>query len=210
MRYTLTKYLLSLLSCTITMVANAQYVDLGLTSKTLWATCNLGATAPEEFGDFYAWGETTTKTTFYWANYTHCDGDETSVHNIGSSIVGTGYDAAKAVLGEEWCMPTTDQMTELINECSFKKQTVNGVVCMKVTGPNGNSIILPLTGYKYNTSHDYKAQYGFYWTGNDDVLDNSDYKATVNALTPEKVSAFVNDVILKAGNNVEVIMMPEE
>ena len=101
-----------------------EYVDLGLPSGTMWATCNVGAMKPEEFGDYYAWGETTEKNTYSWSTY--LDGKMKSEYDCGTNkdalngvtdIAGTQYDAAKANWGGTWHMPTKGQQDELRNEC---------------------------------------------------------------------------------------------
>ena len=77
------------------MAATHEYVDLGLTSKTLWAKTNLGASTQEAYGNYYAWGETTTKSTYSWSNYKYCSGTSATVQDIGKTIYGTSYDAAR-------------------------------------------------------------------------------------------------------------------
>jgi hypothetical protein len=98
-------------------------------------------------GERYAWGETKTKSDFTWANYIYANGTSSSVVNIGSNIAGTDYDAAKAQLGSNWRMPSKSECQELVSKCTFKTVTIEGSRCLEVTGPNGNSIILPLAGY---------------------------------------------------------------
>ncbi len=118
-----------------------EIVDLGL--SVYWASCNVGATKPEEYGNYYAWGETSTKNSYSQGNYTYYDSDKATYIDIGSDISGTEYDAARVNLGGEWRMPTKDEMTELIKNCSWEWTQINSVNGYKVTGPNGNSIFLP-------------------------------------------------------------------
>ena len=185
------------------------YVDLGLTSKTLWATCNVGAETPEGYGDFFAWGETTTKKTFTWENYTHCGGTEKTPYDIGSSIVGTSYDVAMAVMGDDWCMPTLEQFNELVKECTFELQTLNDVVGYKVIGPNGNSIFLPLAGYKYNSSYDYDTTRGYYWSGTSDIVNNENFRASVLCVVSSPKEASTSTLRRRTGLPVRAVKKTE-
>ena len=133
-----------------------EYVDLGLSVK--WATCNVGANSPEEFGQYFAWGETTTK-----AEYT-ADNSTTYGKTMNDISGNAQYDAATANWGGNWRMPTSDELYELIDNCTWKWTTQNGVNVYKVTGPNGNSIFLPAAGYRYGASLDNAGNYGDYWS----------------------------------------------
>ncbi len=126
----------------ITPVENIGYVDLGLPSGVLWATCNLGASSPEEVGGYYAWGETSPKTFFSQGNYTY-KSNPISLNDIS----GTEYDAATFALGGTWRMPTREELMELANNCTREETTLNGKACMKFTGPNGNYFYLPKGGF---------------------------------------------------------------
>ena len=130
-------------------------VDLGL--SVYWASCNLGASKPEEGGHYYAWGETWTKDEYTQENYQYYNSNTLSYIDIGSEISGTGFDAARVNLGGEWRMPTRDEMDELINNCTWKWTQINGVNGYQVTGKNENSIFLP---YR---SNDYYSN--IYWSG---------------------------------------------
>lgn len=122
-------------------------IDLGLPSGTKWACCNVGATTPEAFGGYYAWGETEEKSTYRWSNYIHCDGDHLTCHDLGSDIAGTEYDVAHVKWGGSWVMPSHDQQKELCDYCTYEQATVNGVNGGKFTSKaNGNSIFLPEAG----------------------------------------------------------------
>lgn len=164
------KQLLFLASVAFALVANAQnYVDLGLPSGTVWATTNLGASTPEECGGYYAWGETQTKsvyniTTYKWVEegttdlmmgwmhinkYTIADGQTSCDWYDGNTFIGDGEavlapedDAAAAIWGGKWHMPTYVQMKELVDLCTWT--ITDGLAT--VTGPNGKSIILPVAG----------------------------------------------------------------
>lgn len=148
--------------------SNELVVDLGLSVK--WATCNLGADSPEEIGNYYAWGETTTKdeyteTSYFDSNYSifKLSGDNT--------IGGTNRDAAYLKLGKDWRMPTAKEINELVNSCSWTKETVNGVHGMRGTASNGNSIFLPVTGMFAGNSIQSTSQ-GCYW-GSELYTDNA-------------------------------------
>lgn len=116
-----------------------QKVDLGLSVK--WAGWNVGASSPEEYGNYYAWGETTTKTSFTEEN---CSTDGKS---IGSIEGNSTYDVARVQWGGSWRLPTKEEFEELIERCTWTWITYNGVNGYKVTGPNGNSIFLPAAGW---------------------------------------------------------------
>ena len=123
-----------------------QAVDLGLSVK--WASCNLGATKPEEYGDYYAWGETETKTEYTEENYKYWKNRETGEFaDIGHEISGTQYDVVNVKWGNGWRMPTMLELFELQDKCKWEWTTLNGVDGFKVTGSNGNSIFMSATGY---------------------------------------------------------------
>ena len=121
-----------------------EYVDLGLSVK--WATCNVGATTPEGYGDYFAWGETSTKTEYTEYN------SKTYRKSMGDIKGNSNYDAARANWGGNWRMPTKAEMQELIDKCTWEWMTQNGVKGCKVTGPNGNSIFLPAAGSRNGSS----------------------------------------------------------
>ena len=123
----------------------SEAVDLGL--SVYWASCNLGAEKPEEYGEYYAWGETKPKSSYTQENYAYYNASTTQYINIGSDISGTEYDAATVNLGSDWRMPTEVQMQELIDNCKWEWTQINAVNGYKVIGPNGNSIFLPAAGY---------------------------------------------------------------
>lgn len=139
-----------------------EYVDLGLPSGTLWATCNVGAMKPEDVGGYYAWGETQQKETYDYSTYVHCDGTSSNVYDIGSDISGTEYDVARKKWGDEWAMPNKKQIDELYKNCTVEETTLNGTNGILFTGTNGSSIFLPACGsrsgsmtYSYGSSCDY-------------------------------------------------------
>ena len=154
----------------------AEAIDLGLPSGTLWASYNIGATKPEEYGDYYSWGETETKDSYTWDNYIHCDGTKETCHNIGADIAGTDYDVAHKLWGDRWTMPTKAQINELTKQCTKEWTTLNGVKGCKITGPNGNSIFLPAAGFAVYDYLPYKPDvYGMYMSSTmceDDIAEN--------------------------------------
>lgn len=127
-------------------VNGTECADLGLSVK--WATCNVGAERPEEYGGYYAWGETETKNTYSWKTYKYCSGSSSSCESIGESINGTQYDVATVNLGSSWVMPTKTEMNELRTKCDWVWTAVNGIYGYKVFGGNGNYIFLPAAGFK--------------------------------------------------------------
>lgn len=128
------------------IVDGHEYVDLGLSVK--WATCNVGASNPEDYGNYYAWGETNTKSTYTWDNYKYNDGDIFNLRYIGDDIKNTSYDVAHANWGTNWRLPTEAEAGELVSKCTFKEHSQNGIDGFLVTGPNGASIFFPKSGVK--------------------------------------------------------------
>ena len=122
-------------------------IDLGLPSGTKWACCNVGANKPEDYGGYYAWGETETKSTYIPKTCIHYDGTKETYRNLGSDIAGTQYDVAHVKWGGSWVMPSKEQMKELLENCTYKWTINNGVKGGIFTGKNGCSIFLPATGY---------------------------------------------------------------
>ena len=139
-----------------------QAIDLGLPSGTKWASCNVGANKPEEYGDYYAWGETTTKKEYTDDNYLYYKNGK--YLNIGADISGTQYDVARAKWGGKWRIPTKDEVEELVDNCKYEWTTLNGVKGGKFTGPNGNSIFLPAAGYRWRSDLGHAGEYGSYWS----------------------------------------------
>ncbi len=124
-------------------------IDLGLPSGTKWSCCNVGASRPEGYGGLYAWGETKSKEVFTWKTYQY-GSSSVNVVNIGSDISGTRYDAATAIWGAQWRMPTEEQIKELQNNCSKEWISLNGIEGAKLTGPNNNNIFIPAAGFRQN------------------------------------------------------------
>lgn len=135
-------------------------IDLGLTVK--WAKCNVGATVPEEFGNYYAFGETEPKSIYSLNTYKHYkDG---KYLNIGTNISGTKYDVAHVKWGGGWRIPTIEEVKELLNKCNWNWTTYNGVNGVIITGSNGNSIFLPAAGQYTGPTLNSVGIVGEYWT----------------------------------------------
>ena len=147
-------------------------IDLGLPSGTKWASCNVGATKPYEYGGYYAWGETEEKERYDWDTYIHCDGASNTCHDLGSDISGTEYDVAHVKWGGYWRMPTKKEQDELIDNCTSVWTTLNGVKGYKFTGPNGNSIFLPAGGRRSESSTLTPGVSGHFWSGTLFTTDN--------------------------------------
>lgn len=151
-----------------------EYVDLGLTSGTLWATTNVGARNPEDYGDYFAWGETAPKENYTWYTYKWCDNgnDHAMTKYCTDSYYGTvdgktgldpDDDAAQVNCGPAWRMPTPEQQKELLFECVWTWTSLNGVEGSFITGPNGNSIFLPAAGYRSDDSLYNAGSYCGFW-----------------------------------------------
>ena len=154
-----------------------EWVDLGLPSGTLWATCNVGASAPEEYGDYFAWGETEPKEVYNWTKYKWCNGSLSTLTKYcnNSSYGYNGFvddkteldpedDAAYVNWGENWRIPTKAQQDELRGNCTWTWTTQNGVNGHLVTGPNGKSLFLPAAGSRYDGTLYDAGSYGNYWS----------------------------------------------
>ena len=163
------------------------YVDLGLTSGTLWATCNVGAYRPQDIGLYFAWGDTTGYGTdvsdgylFNWENYKWgeviSDNTYFTKYCSDSSRGKDGFtddkveldpedDAASVNWGKQWRTPTYEQLTELKEECTWTPMTIGDINGYEVTGPNDNSIFLPETGWRID---ELLNEGGAYWSRSTD------------------------------------------
>ena len=154
-----------------------EYVDLGLPSGALWATCNVGADTPEGYGDYFAWGETHPKTTYNWSTYKYCNGDRNQLTKYcdKSSFGYNGFtddlttllpedDAATANWGGNWRMPTEEEWQELYNNTTMTGTQQNGVNGCLLTASNGNSLFLPAAGYRWDSELYYAGSDGHYWS----------------------------------------------
>lgn len=136
-----------------------EYVDLGLPSGLKWATCNVGASSPEMPGGYYAWGELETKDYYGSEN---CLTYEIEMDDISGD---PAYDVAAANWKSTWRMPKPIEISELFSNCSEESVEINGRECTKLTSYiNGNSIILPCTGWINGTNNAYYNNYGRYWS----------------------------------------------
>ena len=150
----------------------AQAIDLGLSVK--WASCNVGANRPEEYGDYFAWGEVKPKSVYSWYTYKYCNGSSNTLTKYNSdsyygrvdykSTLEAQDDAATANWGGAWRMPTKAEQDELRTKCKWVWTTLNGVNGYKVIGPNGNSIFLPAAGYLHARTLDDAGSFGYYWS----------------------------------------------
>ena len=155
-----------------------EYVDLGLPSGTLWATCNIGATTPEECGNYYAWGETITKNIYNWTNYKYSKGDEDELtkycddsdygyNGFTDSLteLQRGDDPATANWGRGWQTPSYEQWEELLANTTSKWTTQNGVEGRLFTSKkNGQSLFLPAAGSRWDAELYNVGSGGFYWS----------------------------------------------
>lgn len=151
------------------------YIDLGLPSGTLWATCNVGADTPEGYGDYFAWGETQVKYNYDWNTY-HYGGMHHLTKYCSSPSYGyNGFtdnlttlqpkdDAAKANWGRKWRTPTKEQWQELYNNTTSQWTEQNGVEGRMFTAANGASLFLPATGYRLDRNLYGAGDRGFYWS----------------------------------------------
>ena len=135
-----------------------EYVDLGLASGLKWATCNVGASLPEECGDYYAWAEVETKSTYSGENCV------TYGKNMSDISGNTTYDVARKKWGSSWRLPTRAEFQELLDKCKWEWTTQGGKEGYKVIGPNGNSIFLPAAGYCDGSSLYGAGENGYYWS----------------------------------------------
>ena len=151
-----------------------EYVDLGLPSGTLWATCNIGASKPEEYGDYFAWGETEPRETYSWNTYKWCNGSNNTITKYctdssfgmldNKAELDPADDAAYVNWGPSWRMPTREQLIELGANCTWKRSQRNGVDGHLVTGPNGSSLFFPAAGYRYSSTLSGESTDGCVWS----------------------------------------------
>ena len=153
------------------------YVDLGLPSGTLWATCNIGADSPEDYGDYFAWGETEPKEVYSWTNYKWCNGTHNTMTKYcsNSDYGANGFvdnkkkldpedDAAYVNWGPSWRMPTMAQLQELVENCTWQLTKLNGVDGQLAKGPNGKTLFFPAASYSYESWLNVEGINGDYWS----------------------------------------------
>lgn len=139
---------------TNTSSPHEEYTDLGL--SVLWSNHNIGASNEMDYGELYGWGNTQTELSL--------DLDQYPCANPPYSIIGTKYDVAQAILGDNWRMPTLAELRELKESCSWNLVDYSQGRFYKVTGPNGNSILLPLAGYRRGNEYKSVGEWGFIWS----------------------------------------------
>ena len=179
-----------------------EYVDLGLPSGVKWATFNVGATKPEEYGDYFAWGETEPKELYDWSTYKWCDGSYNTLtkYNIDSEygvvdnkkILESSDDAATANWGGDWRMPSIEEWNELFSNSSLKWEEHNGVSGVALTSVrNGNSIFLPAAGfYHYDNGLISQNTEGYYRTNS---LDESRGTISLGFSYTGSINWYAND-----------------
>lgn len=171
-----------------------EYVDLGLSVK--WATCNVGADSPEDYGNYYAWGETCTKDSYEDDN---CSTYDVQLENISGN---PEYDVARLYWGGTWRMPTEGEIRELKKDCDWTWTTRNGVKGYDVTGPNGGSIFLPAAGFSLSSSLCRAGNCGIYWSSSPYGRDyNSAY-----ALYTGRWLRFVSGYYRDYGRSIRPVM----
>lgn len=146
-------------------------VDLGLPSGLKWATCNIGADTPEGYGDMYGWGETETRAKYGDANK-HIVSDRIVKYNVneeqgpvdGKTVLDQEDDVAHTAWGGTWRMPTREEVDELCSNCNRTEEKTDGIKGTRFTGPNGNSIFMPLSGFSIGSSRTSAGGVGYYWT----------------------------------------------
>ena len=168
-------------TATVTITGRAQghdYVDMGLPSGTLWATMNVGASSPEDYGDYFAWGETAPKSVYNLNTYKWCNGDydQLTKYCTDSDLGYNGFvdnkteldledDAATANWGSGWRMPSLTQIQELIDSCTSEWTTINGVDGrLFKSKKNGASLFFPAAGYRWSGGLNGLGSYGNYWS----------------------------------------------
>lgn len=159
-------------------INNHEYVDLGLQSGLKWATCNIGASSPSDFGSYFAWGETKVKSEYKASNSLTYGKNDSELRILGF-IDATGKltmnnDAARYNWGGSWRMPTKEEMEELCDKCTWTWITQNGHNGYKVTGPSGKSIFLPAAGGHNDKSQFGVNEYGYYCTSS---VGDSNFRA---------------------------------
>ena len=181
-------------------------IDMGNAGK--WACCNVGASAPWEYGDYYAWGEIKKKSKYTFRNYKHWDKKAKylypKVRNIGNDITGSDYDVAHKKWGGSWQMPNLEQAKLLMN-CSSTYTEVNGVKGVIYTSSNGNSIFLPTAGMQYHGDRypaDYTGTTGNYWLSTNDP--KSQYSAYQLFFSNKSLGSF-GSVLKECGRSVRPV-----
>ena len=197
-----------------------EWVDLGLPSGTLWATCNLGASSPEEYGDYFAWGETEPKDYYDWNTYKWCNGSsDTLTKYCTYSTYGTvdnkteldlEDDAAYVNWGPAWQMPSRLQIEELVTQCTLQRSSMNGLNGWLFIGPNGNTMFLPGADYRSRDSSPIvNSYYSCYWTR----TVSTGYPVCANYLFANGIDFgmyYTYGVGRNVGNTVRAVRIPQD
>lgn len=194
------------------VVQGHEYVDLGLSVK--WATCNVGANSPEEFGGYYAWGELEEKENYSKGSYKWYDHSENLTkycHHSNFGIIDNKKllepedDVAYVNWGNKWHMPTWENFEELYSKCSWESIIYQGVKGVFVTGPNGNSIFLPAAGSYYEMDHKEPGSIS-YWSAtlSDNISGQHAYQLYILDLDLEE-SNFIFDYYRYTGSTVRPV-----
>ena len=222
----------------VTFVDPYQAVDLGLPSGIKWASFNVGARAPWEYGGYYAWGETEEKEDYSWETYKWCNGsNDTMTKYCTNSRYGTidnkialdpEDDVAYVKWGGEWRIPTSDEIEELKTKCTWQETILNGINGYEITGPNGNSIFMPVAGYGVGNGVYDLDGFGRYWSselksGSNDAaygLDfgngyywNGDYRwhgRSVRPVCGTPAAPIVNYTVSVLGNENGIVLINGE
>lgn len=142
-----------------------EYVDLGLPSGIMWATCNVGASSPKDYGEYYAYGELETKERYGSDNY-----QQPERFSVGMSDFLPQYDVVKSAWGGKWRMPAADEYQELINNTQETWGLYNGEYGCYLTGPNGNSIFFPVAGYMIDNHNHMMGDMALYRTSTENYV----------------------------------------
>ena len=199
--------------------AEHEWVDLGLPSGTLWATMNVGANSPEEYGDYFAWGETTPKDWYDWSTYKwwnggtdayaltkYCNNSEFGYNGFtdNKTELDPEDDAATANWGPEWRMPSLAQIKELYMNCTWVWTTQNGINGRLFTASNGASLFLPATGDRWKGEFKNVGSWGYYWSRELFEYPNSAW--SLYYITNETVGC--NNVTRSYGFTVRAVRVP--
>ena len=182
-----------------------EWVDLGLPSGLRWAVCNVGASSIEDYGDYFAWGETTPKSSYEWSNYKfRTSGDSWDNIQFSKYITNSSYgpvdnkttlemkdDAARVNWGGKWRMPTWDDFAELRENCKWECTSKNGVPGkLFISKKNGHTIFFPLPGLKYDSTLDGDDIVGMYWSSSISDINNDPTRAMGLDITPTKYAGY--------------------
>lgn len=175
-------------------ITDGDWVDLGLPSGLLWASRNIGASQPTADGQYFAWGETQSKTVYSWETYVYgysysemtkyCNNEYFGYNGYTDDLttLQPGDDAATANWGNGARTPTMEEIKELCDKCTSEWVTLNGAKGRKFTGTNGNSIFIPAAGYLEGDGSNNAGRMGFYWSATlrTDGFPNTAWQLEIN------------------------------